>query len=120
VESVPFKDAAQRRLYMRGYMRDRYWQDKAFAWEKQLREERRLMRKALKRVALAEGWVSQHPDEKIDERLLSLAFQWNQVAEEEEKKAKNSKRVGVWVRQGFESVPPDVSLNKKFHLQFLA
>jgi hypothetical protein len=74
-------------------MKRRYLEDKAFAWEKQLREERQIMRKAVRRVALAEKWVSEHPEEKVDERLLSLAFHWNQITDEE--KAKNAKRVGV-------------------------
>jgi hypothetical protein len=92
---VPFAKAEKRKAYMREYMRRRYWQDKAFAWEKRLRQERAIMRKALKRVAMAERWKSEHPEEKIDERWLSLAFVWNQIAAEEEEKAKNLKRVGV-------------------------
>ena len=43
-------------------------------------------------MALAEAWVSEHPEEKIDERLLSLAYHWNQIAKEE--KEKNAKSVG--------------------------
>jgi hypothetical protein len=91
---MPLKGEAKK-LYMRRYMRRRYWQDKAFSWEKALREERAMLRKALKRVAVAERWKSEHPDEKIDERWLSLAFVWNQIAAEEEEKAKNAKRVCV-------------------------
>jgi hypothetical protein len=53
------------------------------------------MRKAVWRVALAEKWASEHPEEKVDERFLSLAFVWNQIAAEEEEKAKNAKRVCV-------------------------
>jgi hypothetical protein len=52
-------------------------------------------RKILTMVALAEKWASEHPEERVDERFLSLAYQWNQIAAEEEEKAKNAKRVGV-------------------------
>jgi hypothetical protein len=61
------------------------------AWEKALRFERWAMRKALRRVQTAERWVSL--GEKIDERLLSLAWHWNQVQQEEAAKKKNLKRV---------------------------
>jgi hypothetical protein len=92
---VPFAKAEKRKAYMREYMRERYRREKAFVWEVRLREERAMLRKALKRVAVAERWKSEHPEEEIDERWLSLAFVWNQVAAEEEEKAKNLKRVGV-------------------------
>src|SRR5262245_60355072 len=110
---MPLKGEAKK-LYMREYMRRRYWNDKAFAWEKALREERRKMKKAVHRVALAEKWKSEHPEEKIDERFLSLAYHWNQIAEEEEKE-KNAKlktarvvlKKSVAQKSGrcFESVP---------------
>jgi hypothetical protein len=99
--NMPFKDAKKRAAYMRAYMKRRYLEDKVFAWEKALREERKLMRKALRRVALAEKWAAS--GEKVDERLLSLAFQWNQAAAEQ--KQKNKKSVGVRVPTRFESVP---------------
>jgi hypothetical protein len=87
----------KKKLYMRSYMRRRRLEDKAFAWEKRLREERRLMKKALKRVALAERWKSEHPDEKIDPCLLSLAWHWNQVTQEAEAKIG---RVGRRMKSG--------------------
>jgi hypothetical protein len=87
---MPLKGEAKK-LYMREYMRRRYQTDKAFAWEKQLREERKAMRKAMHRVAVAERWASEHPESPPDERFLSLAYHWNAIMDEE--RAKNSKRV---------------------------
>jgi len=94
---------AAKRLYMKRYMARRRLETKALAWQEQLRQERKLLKKALRRVALAEKWASEHPEERIDECLLSLGWQWNQVMEEEKKK--NSKSVGVRVPTRFESVP---------------
>jgi hypothetical protein len=37
---------------MRAYMKRRYWEDKAFYWEKALREERKAMKKALRRRSI--------------------------------------------------------------------
>jgi|SRR5215831_15370743 len=62
-------------------------EDKAFAWEAQLRQERKLMRKAVKRAEVAERWAS--AGEKIDPKLLWIAWHFNQLAEEA--KAKNKK-----------------------------
>jgi hypothetical protein len=83
-----------KRAYQARYMRTRRERDKAFSRAKALREERAMMRKALKRVSLAERWASENPG-SVDERLLSLAYQWNQIAQEREEKEKNSKRVAV-------------------------
>ena len=61
------------------------------AWEEQLKRERQMLKKAMHRVALAEKWKDD--GENVDERFLSLAFQWNAITKEEEAKAKKSKRV---------------------------
>jgi len=77
----------KKRVYQARYMHVR----REEAWEKRLRFERWAMKKALRRVETAERWVAE--GEKVDEKLLSLDWQWRQVQEEE--KAKNAKRVGV-------------------------
>src|SRR5215471_8865129 len=74
--------------YMRRYMRARRAQDRTFGWEAELAADRRRMRKAVRRLATAERWKSEHPEEKIDERLLSLAWHWNQITVEEEEQEK--------------------------------
>jgi hypothetical protein len=56
-----------------------------------LRQERKLMKKALHRVKMAEKWKDAGED--VNENALSLAYQWNQVTKEEQAKAKNKKRV---------------------------
>jgi hypothetical protein len=62
------------------------------------------MRKAVKRVALAEKWKSEHPEEAIDDRLLSLGYHWNQVMEEMEQKEQTRAKTQNHTC-GFESVP---------------
>ena len=84
----------KKRAYQRIYMRERRLADRAFWWEAQLRQERRLLRKALRRVKIAEAWAAKNPAD-ADPNLLSLAYHWNQITAEEEEKAKNSKRVCV-------------------------
>jgi hypothetical protein len=88
---MPLKGEAKK-LYMRAYMKRRYWLLKAFREAAVLRQDRRAMKLALRRLERARRKALENPG-AIGECELSLGYQWNQVAEEE--KAKNAKRVCV-------------------------
>jgi len=80
-----------KKAYMREYMRRRYQEKKAFAWEAALRRERQMMKKALHRVKMAEKW--KNAEELANENALSLAWQWNALVKEEKAKNKSYPRI---------------------------
>src|SRR5262249_54638986 len=91
------------------YMQRRRRETATFVWEAKLREERALMKKALHRVRVAERWKSEHPEEQVDECLLSLAYHWNQLQEEERMKRQRRDKKAVAIAFGapqcFQSLP---------------
>jgi hypothetical protein len=98
---MPLKGEAKK-LYMRAYMKRRYWLLKAFREAAVLRQDRRAMKLALRRLERARRKALENPG-AIGECELSLGWWWNQVMEEE--KTRSSKSVGVRVPARFESVP---------------
>ena len=101
---MPLKGEAKR-AQRAAYMRRRRLEKKALAWEERVRQERKVMKKALRRLAQAKEWAA--AGEKIDECWLSLGWQWNNAAEEEEQAKKDAKCVAValGVPARFESLP---------------